>query len=447
MYLRDEYMKKIENSKIDIYGLVCYVIKKWKSILLLSAIVFVLVALVVIPRYSKKNALQDSNTAETLSKEEQLRVDSTLRLYDELEEMDEYKSKALYMNMNAYECHIGTLQYRVSEKYLSTYESFIKDGGLKKIIEKEFGAEIVRPSDLVIIPDSNRLVSGNSNSGDKADIINNHNLCIKITTDNDKLTERIMSVVKDSVIEYQKKLTGLIGTHELILLSEDIYVGVDENVKVGQSNFEIELDRKRTHIFNLENKLSSTEKAALNSMKNSGGVVENKEQKTKSIPLVIFAALVILSVAFSCLAIACYYILNNKIKCGKDILTFFDIPYLGEISKNSKETELDILETEIEFMSSERNLDTLFFGFAGGMKNVENYLEVLLAGLTEKKIKCIFGENVESDIVSMKAAKECKNIIIVFGINQTSYDSIDTLLQKFTNWKVNVVGAIGINNY
>lgn len=445
MYLRDEYMKRIENSRIDIYGLIWYVIKKWKSILLMSAIFFVLVSLVAIPRYNKKSAAQDSNVAETLSEEEKLRVDSTLRLYSELEEMDEYKSKSMYMNLNAYECHIGTLQYRVNEKHLSTYESFIKDGGLKKIVEEEFGSEVVRPSDLVIIPDNN-MMPGNSNNRDD-DIVNDHNLCIKVTTDNEELTERMMSVVKSSVAEYQKKLTGLIGTQELTLLSEDMYVGVDENVKVGQSNFEIELDRKRTHVFNLENKLTSTEKAALNSIKNNGGIVENTEQKTKSIPIVLLAAIVFLSVVFSCLVIACYYILNNKIKSGKDMVTYFDIPYLGEISKNSKKAELDILETEIEFLSSERDIETFFFGLVGRMKNAESCLEALKADLTEKKIGCILGKNVESDIASMKAVKECKNIIIVFGIDQTSYDAIDTLLQKCMNWKINVVGAIGINNY
>lgn len=446
MYLRDEYMKRIENSKIDINGLIWYVVKKWKSILLLSVIFFVLISLVVVPRYRKKSDAQDSNVAETLSEEEKLRVDSTLRLYGELEEMDEYKSKSMYMNLNAYECYIGTLQYLVNEKYCSIYESFIKDGGLKKIIEEEFGAEVVKPSDLVIIPDNN-MIPGNSKNSNEDDISNNHNLCIKVTTDNEELTERMMSVVKNSVAEYQKKLTELIGTQELTLLSEDMYVGVDENIKAGQSNFEIELDRKRTHVFNLENNLTSTEKAAMNLMKNNGGTVVNAEQKTKSIPIVLLAALVLLSVVFSCLVIACYYILNNKIKSGKDMVTYFDIPYLGEISKNSKKAELDILETEIEYLSSERNINAFFFGLVGRMKNAESCLEALKADLTEKKIGCILGKNIESDIASMKAVKECKNIIIVFGIDQTSYDAIDTLLQKCANWKINVVGAIGINNY
>lgn len=443
MYLRDEYMKRIENSRIDIYGLACYVVKKWKNILLLSAIIFVFAALVIIPRYNKKNAARNLNVAETLSEEEQLRVDSALGLYSELEEMDDYKRKSMYMNMNAYECYIGTLQYRVSEKHHSTYESFVKAGGLKKIIEDKFGAEIVSPSDLITVSGSNILRVGNSSGEDEND---ESDLCIKITTDNEELTGKMMSVAKDAIIEYQKKIKELLGSHILILLSEDIYVGVDEDIKKGQSDFEIELDRKRTHIFNLENKLSSTEKAALNSIKNDESIVVPTEQKSKDIPLVLFAALIFLSVAFSCLLVACYYILNNKIKSGKDIVTFFDIPYLGEVSKISKKTELDIIGTEIEFMISEKNMDALFFGFAGKIKNVEGCIETLKVGLNEKNIECVFGKNIESDIASMRAAKECRNIIIVFGINKTSYDSIDILLQKCMNWKLNVVGAIGVRD-
>ena len=115
MYSREIYKEKVENNGINIWRLLEFLLCKWKIVAGISAILFIAGIFVLLSAYKKNDTKVQSIEIEQLTENQQYKVNSILKAYEELHEMEDYKNKSAYMNLNAYECNSTVLQYLITD--------------------------------------------------------------------------------------------------------------------------------------------------------------------------------------------------------------------------------------------------------------------------------------------------------------------------------------------
>lgn len=445
MYSREIYKEKVENNGINIWRLLEFLLFKWKIVAGISAILFIAGVSVLLSTYKKNDTKVQSVEMEQLTENQQYKVNSILNAYEELHEMEDYKNNSAYMNLNAYECNSTVLQYLITDPEpdkdsFGVYKAFARDGKLKERITSEFGNEVVMPSDLLIISEytrSNTLMPDTKN-----DI-----LSVKIVTSDADLNERITNTVKEAFDEYHQYILPKIGEHKISLLDENSYVGADKTVEEVQKSFEIEFDRKKAQINNLESQLEGEEKEVLDRERGNTDNVTKDEQEKRPFPWKWVCVILALCIMVSTVIVSCYYILNGKIKSSEEMVSLFGIPYIGELLIQTDNVKNELLESRIELLCREIGKNCICLLLVGSrLCNIESCMDLMKANLAEKDINIIVGTNIDENPNDLKEAQKCGNIVLVFGINKTSYNSIDRFLQQCDTFGINVAGAIDIRN-
>lgn len=482
MYSREIYKEKVENNGINVWSLFEFIFYKWKLVTGISVILFIAGMLVLLFTYKNNdaniaaNTTTDTNTStnttvvfpdiqshktDQLTKSQQYKVDTILKLYEELKKLEDYKNNSSYMNLNAYECNSTVLQYLITDvdpdkDSFDIYKMFAKDGKLKEKIESEFGDEVVRPSDLLIISEGSR--SSTLVPKTKNDVLN-----VKIVTADADLNKRITSTVKEAFNEYHQHILSAIGEHKISLLDENSYIGVDKTVETDQSTFEIQLDRNRSQIITLENQLTGEEKEVLDQKRNNTDSVTEKEvldqekdntdnvtevvPEEKIFPWQWSIVILVLCVIVSIVIVSCFYILNGRIKCSDEIVSLFGIPYIGKLVLKTDELKDEFLESRIELLCRKIGKKCIYLSPVGSkLCSMESYMDLMKVDLKEKDIDIIAGTNIDENPNDLKVAQECGNIVLIFGVNITSYSSIDRFLQQCDTFGINVAGAIDIRS-
>ncbi len=455
LYLREEYIKKIENNGIVLSELIKFVLNKWKIILILCAVFFLgCVVITFLGEDKTEDVLPQEELGAQLTEIQQKKVNDIIieneKINKDLEVLEEYEDTLAYMNIDAYKCHVNTLQYLINSEELGgeIYEAYrtYTISGLKEIIDDKLGGEFVNPSDLVIEIGNGSQVDNQAIFKDKKSYV----LVIKVVAADADMNTKLTDVVRNALEEYHKRLNSVMGKHELILLSESSYVGNDEGTKQKQIELEEKIKEKKDYIINNENLLNEDEKMFLEQLKDKDNnnikdepVVSVKKQG-KSIVWYVMA--LIICVILSCIIVACYYIFifGNRLNDSEEIMTIFDLPYIGEVSKRNLEADVSELKDEIKSMCLESASGELFVSVMTNMGHIEDYFDKIKNELVQYKMKLLFGNNISEDFESMKTARRCKNMILIFEEGKTRYKSIDSVLQRCDNWGINIIGVINI---
>lgn len=444
-YSREEYMNRIENNEVDIYELFRYILGKWKLVLILCAAFFLIFALAAGVLSGSDDGVSKLSL-DQFAEERQNKIRYALKLYDELEDMEVYENSSAYMEINPYECHITTLQYMITDKTAAgnsfkAYKAFVDSGRLKKIIEDEMGREIVRPSELVSLSTYEQSLLENANTVVELSQV----LSVKVTSPDKNIGGRITQMIKKSFEEYRKELLSIVGNHDMKLLSENSYIGSDQGVRSTQSAFEIEKDRRRVQITNIENELNAEEKLLLEQLKNDGmQEEEDASSQGGGLSLKILILLFVMSIGFSCIIVVCYYMfgLNNRVKDEDDIVSIFGLPCIGQIMKKERPESKLKLQEEIEILCSKNGIRKVFVSLMTDSKEAEEYIGFIKEKMKEKEIEIVVGGNIIDNIEAVKAVQCYEKIILISESKKTTYSAIDKVLQKCNNWGISVVGVI-----
>lgn len=249
IYVRN-ILKKIENNGIVLSELIKFVLNKWKIILILCAVFFLgCVVITFLGEDKTEDVLPQEELGAQLTETQQKKVNDIIieneKINKDLEVLEEYEDTLAYMNIDAYKCHVNTLQYLINSEELGgeIYEAYrtYTISGLKEIIDDKLGGEFVNPSDLVIEIGNGSQVDNQAIFKDKKSYV----LVIKVVAADADMNTKLTDVVRNALEEYHKRLNSVMGKHELILLSESSYVGNDEGTKQKQIELEEKIKEKK----------------------------------------------------------------------------------------------------------------------------------------------------------------------------------------------------------
>lgn len=439
MYTREEYLKRIDNNRIRISDLKRYCVKKWKLFLLLFFVSFLICMAFILSVYRREPVAPEPLEMDDLTEEQKERVDSALKLYQELENINMYKNESAYMKLNAFDCNITTLQYLIAPEDSSAraelyelYTNFIKNGKLKTVLEEKLGERMKYPADLVTLDEQKIMKT--------FPVSNEHVLCIKIVSEERKGSEEIAEIVNQAVGDYQTELAGRFEKHSLKLVSQDSYQGADYDVRDNQDDIIDQCEEKRRQLVYLEDLLSVEEKTVLTAEKDGTVGQEAVVLKSSNFSWIfVFIALfagVIIAGGF----IVIYYIYSNKVKFQREIVDLFDIPLLGEISEKMDSEKKEDFGKELELYCSGLENKAVFLSSLDD--NEQKKLEPIKMFLEKRGITLILGGDICGSSQAVEEAATCKNLILTYQLDKTTYHELDSVIQKCCCYGIHVVGAI-----
>lgn len=436
MYSKEQYIEKIENRKDTISDLLRYIKTRLMKIIALIVIVFFLLFLLMFYKYktdSQQELLQPS--LEQQSESTQNKLQYLLKLYEELENMENYKIGSSYMQIDAYNSNIYTVQYlvtgskkKIEETAYELYANFIEYGTFKELLEDSIGDQIVNPSEFVELCENNQDEKVNI----KISPSDTNILTIKVNTPDEEISKKVIEVVKQSLADYQKTVKLLVGEHELEFVSENVFCGFDNKIQEKQDAIGRSINEKRAQIVNLESQLTSEE---LSILELERGITNKEEQQKvtqpKRFPFKFLPLLFLVSIFIVVGGYCCYYFMNNKLKSRREITELFDLPCIKIDTEKS--------EKEVEILCQTYKIENIFISCLEMNFSQDRIGEICsrISGIETK-----IGGDLCIDTDSIELAKKCQNVILVVKTYSTSYNKIVEILQKCEYLNISVLGVL-----
>ena len=289
-----------EEVQIDLMTLLHYILRKWRSIIVVMLIVAVAANL-----YSVKKSMsvvasvsaaeeevdiekQIENAKEELTADELEQVERVYSMYEYnsqlYQENDEYLEKSMLMQLDPNEIPTVMLNYQFrkdqADEELSNiftmYENALLDEDTCTAIIQVFGEEYANTSvrELISVTDTE-----NVQNSDIIKLQNDKNsgiLSIQIYADSEEQCEQVAEIVKKRVMEYTEQLQQIFGIYTVNAISEQYYISSDSNLNMQKSDVVNAVNDAYTALKNISSGLSEKQMTYYNLL------VKGIEDKTTS---------------------------------------------------------------------------------------------------------------------------------------------------------------------
>ena len=269
-----------EEVQIDLMTLLHYILRKWRSIIVVMLIVAVAANL-----YSVKKSMsvvasvsaaeeevdiekQIENAKEELTAYELEQVERVYSMYEYnsqlYQENEEYLEKSVLMQLNPNEIPTVMLNYQFrkdqADEELSNiftmYENALLDEDTCTAIIQVFGEEYANTSvrELISVTDTE-----NVQNSDIIKLQNDKNsgiLSIQIYADSEEQCEQVAEIVKKRVMEYTEQLQQIFGIYTVNAISEQYYISSDSNLNMQKSDVVNAVNDAYTALKNISSGLS-----------------------------------------------------------------------------------------------------------------------------------------------------------------------------------------------
>lgn len=440
-----------EEVQIDLMTLLHYILRKWRSIIVVMLIVAVAANL-----YSVKKSMSEAaavSTTEEVDIEKQIENAKEELTADELEQVErvysmyeynsqlyqenkEYLEKSVLMQLNPNEIPTVMLNYQFkkdqSDEELSNiftmYENALLDEDTCTAIIQVFGEEYANTSvrELISVTDTE--------NGQNSDIIklqkdkNSGILSIQIYAGSEEQCKQVAEIVKTRVLEYTEQLQQIFGNYTVNAISEQYYISSDSDLNMQKSDVVNVVNEVCTVIKNITSGLSEKQIGYFNLLtkdREDQTLVKEDTQETANmtanVQYISMKYILIGLLAGMFLAVCWYavvYIMTQTVKDVDEVKIITNLPVFGTVLGSNEHGKRNIIDQWIDSW------------FAHDKKSENNELlltrishEVaMLAGQKDKRNLLVACS--ESDQNLKKQADSLVEKLRELGMNVTSTDSL-----------------------
>lgn len=441
-----------EEVQIDLMTLLHYILRKWRSIIVVMLIVAVAANL-----YSVKKSMSEvasvsvaeeevdiekqiENAKEELTADELEQVEHVYSMYEHNSQLyqdnEEYLEKSMLMQLNPNEIPTVMLNYQFKKdqadeelsNILMMYENALLDEDTCIAIIQVFGEEYANMSvrELISVTDTE--------NGQNSDIIklqddkNSGILSIQIYAGSEEQCEQVAEIVKKRVLEYTEQLQQIFGNYTVNAISEQYYISSDSDLNMQKSDVVNAVNDAYTALKNISSGLSEKQMTYYNLLvkesKDQTLVKEDTEETeniTANVQYISMKFILIGLLAGMFLAVCWYaviYIMTQTVKDVDEVKIITNLPVFGTVLGSNENGKRNIIDRWIDSW------------FVHDKKSENNELlltrishEVaMLAGQKDKK--CLLIACSENDQNVKKQADSLVEKLRKLGMNVTSTDSL-----------------------
>lgn len=440
-----------EEVQIDLMTLLHYILRKWRSIIVVMLIVAVAANLYSVKKSMSEAAAvstteevdiekQIENAKEELTADELEQVEHVYSMYEYnsqlYQESKEYLEKSVLMQLNPNEIPTVMLNYQFKKdqadeelsNIFTMYENALLDEDTCTAIIQVFGEEYANTSvrELISVTDTE--------NGQNNDIIklqkdkNSGILSIQIYASSEEQCEQVAEIVKKRVLEYTEQLQQIFGNYTVNAISEQYYISSESNLNMQKSDAVNAVNGVYTALKNISSGLSEKQMTYYNllvkGIEDKTTSKENTDETaeiTANVQYISMKYILIGLLVGMFLAVCWYaviYIMTQTVKDVDEVKIITNLPVFGTVLRSNDNGKRKIVDRWIDSW------------FAHNKKSENNELlltrishEVaMLAGQKDKRNLLVACS--ESDQNLKKQADSLVEKLRELGMNVTSTDSL-----------------------
>ena len=347
--------------------------------------------------------------------------------------LQEYIDNSIYMQIDPNNIQTVSVQYGLKTSnnvgnILNSFITYINDGGLKEeLSDADEDLKVKYWRDVV-----NCYQSGNNF------------FIVVINSDMDQ-AKRIMSIIKERVMNYVPKVKSLQGEFSLEELKTSEYVKTDTGVVNNQNNNRNNLKNYTTNRADLNNKLIGFQNSKKTYIeKNEPDNLKAADTNTK----VLMVAYILLGILFGAviafIIVALKYIFGDTLRTANDIKES-DLNLLGTYSTlNQYKPDLERSKMDVEVLAKAKNADKVFFYVMSddeiSKKVAKDYGDIMKAS----GIAVETGSNISESAEELKKMIACGNCVFIAEVGKTTYRQLELQTRVCERFQTAVVGCVGV---
>ena len=345
--------------------------------------------------------------------------------------LQEYIDNSIYMQIDPNNIQTVSVQYGLKTSnnvgnILNSFITYINDGGLKEeLSDADEDLKVKYWRDVV-----NCYQSGNNF------------FIVVINSDMDQ-AKRIMSIIKERVMNYVPKVKSLQGEFSLEELKTSEYVKTDTGVVNNQNNNRNNLKNYTTNRADLNNKLIGFQNSKKTYIeKNEPDNLKAADTNTK----VLMVAYILLGILFGAviafIIVALKYIFGDTLRTANDIKES-DLNLLGTYSTlNQYKPDLERSKMDVEVLAKAKNADKVFFYVMSddeiSKKVAKDYGDIMKAS----GIAVETGSNISESAEELKKMIACGNCVFIAEVGKTTYRQLELQTRLCERFKTAVHGCV-----
>lgn len=349
----------------------------------------------------------------------------------QIESLQEYIDNSIYMQIDPNNIQTVSVQYGLKTSnnvgnILNSFITYINDGGLKEeLSDADEDLKVKYWRDVV-----NCYQSGNNF------------FIVVINSDMDQ-AKRIMSIIKERVMNYVPKVKSLQGEFSLEELKTSEYVKTDTGVVNNQNNNRNNLKNYTTNRADLNNKLIGFQNSKKTYIeKNEPDNLKAADTNTK----VLMVAYILLGILFGAviafIIVALKYIFGDTLRTANDIKES-DLNLLGTYSTlNQYKPDLERSKMDVEVLAKAKNADKVFFYVMSddeiSKKVAKDYGDIMKAS----GIAVETGSNISESAEELKKMIACGNCVFIAEVGKTTYRQLELQTRLCERFKTAVLGCV-----
>lgn len=349
----------------------------------------------------------------------------------QIESLQEYIDNSIYMQIDPNNIQTVSVQYGLKTSnnvgnILNSFITYINDGGLKEeLSDADEDLKVKYWRDVVSCYQSS------------------NNLIVTVVHSDMDQAKRIMSIIKERVMNYVPKVKNLQGDFSLEELKTSEYVKTDTGVVNNQNNNRNNLKNYTTNRADLNNKLIGFQNSKKTYIeKNEPDKLKAADTNTKvlMVAYVLFGILFGAVIAF--VLVALKYILGDTLRTANDIKES-NLNLLGTYSAlNQYKPDLERSKMEVEVLAKAKNADKIFFYVISDdeiskkvAKDYEESLKVL-------GIAVEIGSNISESAEELKKMIACGNCVFIAEVGKTTYRQLEQQTRLCERFQTAVLGCV-----
>ena len=349
----------------------------------------------------------------------------------QIESLQEYIDNSIYMQIDPNNIQTVSVQYGLKTSnnvgnILNSFITYINDGGLKEeLSDTDEDLKVKYWRDIVSCYQSS------------------NNLIVTVVHSDMDQAKRIMSIIKERVMNYVPKVKNLQGDFSLEELKISEYVKTDTGVVNNQNNNRNNLKNYTTNRADLNNKLIGFQNSKKTYIeKNEPDNLKAADTNTK----VLMVAYILLGILFGAVIafviVALKYILGDTLRTANDIKES-DLSLLGTYSApNQYKPDLERSKMDVEVLAKAKNADKVFFYVMSddeiSKKVAKDYEESLKAS----GIAVETGSNISESAEEIKKMIACGNCVFIAEVGKTTYRQLEQQTRLCERFKTAVLGCV-----
>lgn len=387
-----------------------------------------------------------------------------------VEKNSNYMQNSILMNIDPYQEHRMELQYYIDSDYVmnytrdnkkdytsaivNAYVDYANNGVDQKIIWEDVSA---KSEDKYLT----ELVSAYSDSD------NTFSVTIKYT--DKKGVENAAKQIQNQLEQKQPEFSKSIGSHKLVLVSENYQICTDTDLATSQGNVSNLIKSYRDQITNLKSAMSEDQ---LNELEREDKLVSDDETDMTEVQIAApalskkYVVLGFVMGAFlAALYLVCIAVLSNKMQAAEELVRFYKLRQFGIITKEqrtrgitgfllrikyrnqkllSPEASLQMASSNIELYCKNEGITKLFLTGSEIERMKKEWITKLTDNLKASGIQVVYGENICYDSAAMREASEAGHVVLVEITDASIYQEIEKELRMLKDWNVDVIGCVGV---